>query len=65
MLIWKYANIFIFIRKYAEGFTLKDILLFEMCARGNVKSLFKNIQKQNDALKISLLFRKFANFVGK
>ena len=53
MLIWKSANIFIFIRKYAEDFTLKDVLLFEICARENVKSLFKNIQKQKNALKLA------------
>ena len=29
------------------------------------KSLFKNIQKQWNMLKISLLFKKFTNFTGK
>ena len=30
-----------------------------------VKSLFTNIQKQQNMLKISLLFKKFTNFTGK
>ena len=30
-----------------------------------VKSLFTNIQKQQDMLKISLLFKKYTNFTGK
>ena len=30
-----------------------------------VKSLFTNIQKQYNMLKISLLFKKFTNFTGK
>ena len=29
------------------------------------KSLFTNIQKQQNMLKISLLFKKFINFTGK
>ena len=33
MQIWESANIFIFIRKsYVEDFTLKHLLLFEICA---------------------------------
>ena len=31
--IWKSANIFVFIWKYVEDFTLKHFLLFEICAR--------------------------------
>ena len=30
-----------------------------------VKSLFTNIQKQEDKIKISLFFKKFTNFTGK
>ena len=30
-----------------------------------VKGLFINIQKQQNTLKISLLFKKFTNFIGK
>ena len=30
-----------------------------------VKSLFKNIQKQDNMLKIILLFKKLTNFSGK
>ena len=34
MQIWKSANIFVFVWKYyAEDFTLKHFLLFEICAR--------------------------------
>ena len=33
MQIWKSAIIFIFIWKYVEDFTLKDLLLCEICAR--------------------------------
>ena len=34
MQIWKSVNIFVFIwKKYAEDFTLKHLLLFEICAR--------------------------------
>ena len=33
MQIWKYAYIFVFIsKKYVEDFTLKHLLLFEICA---------------------------------
>ena len=32
MQIWKYAYIFVFIsKKYVEDFTLKHLLLFEIC----------------------------------
>ena len=34
MQIWKPANIFVFIWKCVEDFTLKDLLLFEICERG-------------------------------
>ena len=30
-----------------------------------VKSLFSNVQKQKNMLKISLLLKKFTNFTGK
>ena len=30
-----------------------------------VKSVFTNIQKQRNKIKISLLFKKFANLTGK
>ena len=33
MQIWKSANIFVFIEKYVEDFTLKHLILFEICAR--------------------------------
>ena len=33
MQIWKSANIFVFIwKQYVEGFTLKHLLVFEICA---------------------------------
>ena len=35
MQIWKSVNTFVFIwKKYAEYFTFKHILLFEICTRG-------------------------------
>ena len=35
MQIWNSENIFVFIwKQYVEDFTLKLLLLFEMCARG-------------------------------
>ena len=33
MHIWKSANIFVFIWKYAKDFTFKHLLLSEICAR--------------------------------
>ena len=33
MQIWKSAIIFVFIWKYVDDFTLKHLLLFEICAR--------------------------------
>ena len=34
MQIWKFANVFVFVwKQYVEGFTLKHLLLFEICAR--------------------------------
>ena len=33
MQIWKFANIFVFIWKYVQDFTLKYVLLFEICPR--------------------------------
>ena len=34
MQIWKSANVFVFMwKKYVEGFTLKHLLLFEICAQ--------------------------------
>ena len=43
----KSANIFVFILKYnVEDFALKQLLIFEICAREiRVESLFTNIQK--------------------
>ena len=36
-----------------------------MRTRDYVKILFTNIQKQQNVLKINLLFKKFTNFMGK
>ena len=45
--IWKPGNIFVFIRKYVEDFTLKHPLLFEIRVRDiYVKSLFTKTQKR-------------------
>ena len=66
MQISEFANIFVFTWKYdVENFTLKHLLCFEICAREILKSLFTNIQKQWNKIKISLLFKKFSNFTGK
>ena len=41
-------------------------IFFLRCAHvRHVKGLFTSIQKQQNMLKISLLFRKFTNFTGK
>ena len=65
MQIWKSANIFVFIWKYLEDLTLKHLLLFEIWPRKTRESLSTNIQKQQNMLKISLLFKKFINFTDK
>ena len=47
MQVWKSVNIFAFIwKEYLEDFTLKYILLFEICARGMwEKFVFKHLEK--------------------
>ena len=66
MQIWKSANIFVFLWKQnVESLTLKYLLLYEIWHLGFVKSLFTNIQKQSNMLKISLLFKKTTNFTGQ
>ena len=66
MQIWKSVNIFVFIWKwYVDDFTLKHLLLFEICARKICKKFVYKLLKQQNMLKISLLFRKFTNFTGK
>ena len=47
MHIWKSPNIFVFIRKYVEGFHIKTRFTFpDMRHLRYVKSMFTNIQKQ-------------------
>ena len=60
------ANIFVFIwKQYVEDFTLKHLLVFEICAREIYeKFVYKHLEQKN-MLKISLLFKKFTNFTGK
>ena len=66
MQIWKSANTFVSIWKgYVEDFTLKQFLLFEICAREIGETfVYKHSEKQQ-MLKISLLFKKFTNFTGE
>ena len=52
MQIIKSVNLFIFISKYVEDFTLKYLLSFEICAREVCKILFTKFQKQQNMLKI-------------
>ena len=46
MQIWKSVNIFVFKRKYyVENFTLKHLLLYEICAREICeKSVYKHTE---------------------
>ena len=45
MQIWKPVNIFAFLWKYVEDFTLEHLLLFEIYTR-EICEKFTNIQKQ-------------------
>ena len=57
MQIWKSASSFVFIWKYfIEDFTLKNFQILRYTHVRYVKSLFANIQEQQNMLKISLLF---------
>ena len=62
--IWKPGNIFVFIRKYVEDFTLKHPLLFEIRVRDMWKVCLQKLRNDR-MLKISLLFKKFENLTGK
>ena len=66
MRIWKSANTFVSIwKEYIEDFILKQLLLFEICAREIRETfVYKHSEKQQ-MLKISLLFKKFKNFTGE
>ena len=65
MQILKSADIFAFIqKKYVEDFTLKHLLLFEICARGIFEKFVYKHSEKIELLKISLLFKKFTNFTG-
>ena len=48
-----------------ERFYIKAPFTFGYVHVRYVKSLFTNIQNQQNMLKISLLFKKFSNFTGK
>ena len=70
MLIWKSTSIFVLIWFYhVEDFTLKDLLLFEMCASEICeKFAYKHLETMLiiiTMLIISLLFKKFTNFTDK
>ena len=48
MQIWKSANIFYFIsKKFVEDFTLKRLLLFEVCAHEMCEKFLYKIHKQS------------------
>ena len=65
MQIWNSANIIVFAWKwYVENFTLKNLLLFEIYAREICKK-FVYKRKEENILKISLVFKKFSKFTGK
>ena len=66
MQIWKSANIFVFRWKwYVEDFTVKHLLLFEICSREICgKFVYKHADTMN-MLKICQVFKKFANFMFK
>ena len=64
MQIWKSANIVIW-KYYVEGFTLKHRLLLSDAHVRYVKNLFTNIHKQENILKIGLIFKRFINIMGK
>ena len=66
MRIWKSASTFVSIwKEYVEDFILKQLLLFEICAREIRETfVYKHSEKQQ-MLKISLLFKKFKNFTGE
>ena len=60
-----YMNI-ILTPAYSRKFILKFAFYFLRYAQVRyIKSLFTNIQKQQNLLKISQLFKKFTNFTGK
>ena len=47
MWIWKSSNIFVFKWKCAEDFTLKHLLLFEICARDILEKVCLQTFKKN------------------
>ena len=48
-----------------EDFTLKHLLLFEICAREICGKFVYKHSETIEMSKISLLFKKFKNFTGK
>ena len=69
MQIWKSTNLPIFLSSYENNmFKILHNNTFYFLRYAHVKyveSLFTNIQKQQNVLKISLLFKKCTNFTGK
>ena len=66
MQTWKiYQYLHHHIKIYVKEFTLKHHLRLRYMHMRYEKSLFINIQKQKNKIKISLLAKKFTNFMGK
>ena len=49
--IWKSANIFAFMWKYVEDFTLKDLLLFEIRAREIYENFVYKLSETKECVK--------------
>ena len=69
MQIWKSTNLPIFLSSYENNMLkiLRDNTFYFLryAHVKYVESLFTNIQKQQNVLKISLLFMKFTNFTAR
>ena len=62
MQIWNSANIFVFLWKYVEDFTLKHLLLFKIWARETCE---KFVYKHTETIEYVKSFKKLTNFTGK
>ena len=52
-------------KMYVEDFTLKHLLIFEICAHGICEKFVYKHSEKKEYVKNSLLFKKFTNFTGK
>ena len=55
----------IILKQYVEDFTLKPLLLFEICAGEMCEKFVYKHSGTIEHVKISLLFKTFTNFTGK